>query len=92
MKLRSTTWFSWFVIEEYDNDRWSSMFRMTKASVFELSNQLRPLIQKQDTRFRLAIPVVRVACTLLKLAHATSMRLCSELFANWHLNRFEYSA
>ena len=55
---------------------------MTKASVFELSHQLRPLIEKQNTNYRLAIPVVvRVACTLLKLAHATNTRLCSELFA-----------
>ena len=82
VKPRSTTWFSRFVIEEYDDDRWSQMFRMTKASVFELSHQLRPFIEKQNTRYRLAIPVVvRVACTLLKLAHATNTRLCSELFA-----------
>jgi hypothetical protein len=55
---------------------------MTKASVFELSHQLRPFIQKQNTKYRLAIlVVVHVACTLLKLTHATNMRLCSELFA-----------
>ena len=82
VKPRSTTWFSRFVIEEYDDARWSSLFRMTKADVFELSNQLRSLIEKQNTKYRLAIPVVvRVACTLLKLAHATNTRLCSELFA-----------
>jgi hypothetical protein len=82
VKPRSTTWFSRFVIEEYDVDRWSSLFWMTKASVFELSHQLRPFIQKQNTKYRLSIPVVvRVVCTLLKLAHATNMRLCSELFA-----------
>ena len=70
------------MIEEYDDDRWSFTFRMTKAFVFELSNQLRPLIQKQITRYRLVIPVVvRVAYTLLKLAHGANMRLCSELFA-----------
>ena len=82
MKPRSTTWFSWFVIEEYDDDQWSSLFRMTKASVLELSHQLRPFIQKQNTKYRLAISiVVRVACKLLKLAHAINTRLCSELFA-----------
>jgi hypothetical protein len=82
VKPRSTTWFSRFVIEEYDDDRWSSLFRMTKASVFELSHQLWPFIQKQNTKYRLTIPVVvHVACTLLKLAHATNTRLCSELFA-----------
>ena len=82
VKPRSTTWFSRFVIEEYDDDRWSSLFRMTKASVFDLSHQLRPFIQKQNTKYRLAIPVVvRVACTLFKLAHATNTRSCSEMFA-----------
>ena len=82
VKPRSTTWFSRFVVEEYNDDRWSCLFRMTKASIFELSNRLRPLIQKQNTKYRLAIPVVvRVACTLLKLAHATNMRMCSEMFA-----------
>ena len=36
---------------------------------------------KIKSRYRLAIPiVVRVACMLLKLAHATTMRLSSELF------------
>ena len=34
VKPRSTTWFLRFVIEEYDDDRWSQMFRMTKASIF----------------------------------------------------------
>ena len=82
VKPRSTTWFSRFVIEEYDDDRWSSLFRMTKASVFDLSHQLRPFIQKQNTKYRLAIPVVvRVACKLFKSAHATNTRSCSELFA-----------
>jgi hypothetical protein len=34
VKPCSTTWFSRFVVEEYNDDRWSSLFRMTKASVF----------------------------------------------------------
>ena len=53
-----------------------------QTSIFELSDQLWPIIQKQKTRYRLAIPVVvRVACTLLKLARGAIMRLCFELFA-----------
>jgi chromosome condensin MukBEF MukE localization factor len=34
VKPRSTTWLSRFMIEEYDDERRSCMFRMTKASVF----------------------------------------------------------
>ena len=65
VRSRSTTRFSQFVIEEHDDDQWLSMFRITKASIFELSDQLWPLIQKQNTKYALAIPVVvRVACTL----------------------------
>ena len=82
VKPRSTTWFSRFVLEEYDDERWTSLFRMTKASVLHLSTQLRPHIHRQNTRYRHAIPViVRVACTLFKLAQGSSMILCSELFA-----------
>ena len=76
VKSRSTTWFSRFVIEDYNDEQWSSLFRMTKSSVFELSHQLQPLIEKQNTKYRLAIIViVRVACTLLNLAHATNTHM-----------------
>jgi hypothetical protein len=58
VKPRSTTWFSRFVLEEYDDERWTSLFRMTKASVLHLSTQLRSHIHRQNTRYRHAIPVI----------------------------------
>lgn len=82
VKPRSTTWFSRFLVDQYDNTRWVEMFRMTKPSVFALAGVLRPHVEKQDTKFRLAIPVlIRVACTLFKLTHAANFTVCSEMFA-----------
>ena len=82
VKPRSTTWFTKFLLEEYDDDRWINLFRMTKRSVFHLANILAPSISKKNTRYRLAVPVlVRVACTLFKLSHGASLLLCSEVFA-----------
>ena len=37
LKPRSNMWFSQFVLHEYDDDRWISLFRMTKASILTLS-------------------------------------------------------
>jgi hypothetical protein len=82
VKPRSTAWFTRFVIEQYDDGRWVQHFRMTKSAVFRLSEMLAPHIRRQNTRYRVAIPVVvRVACTLFKLAQGASLTICSELFA-----------
>lgn len=82
VKPRSTTWFSQFLLQEYDNRRWIEMFRFTKRFVFRLSAMLAPAIRKKDTKYRLAVPVaVCLACTLFKLSHGASFLICSELFA-----------
>ena len=85
VKPRSTTWFSRFFLEQHDNSRWLSMFRMTKDSVFSLAELLKPTLQKKNTKYRLAIPVlIRVACTLFKLTHGSNLTVCSEMFAVRH--------
>jgi len=67
VKPRSTTWFSRFLLEQYNDSRWMSMFRMTKAI---LDNLLAPIVEEKNTKYRLAIPIlIRVACTLFKLTH-----------------------
>jgi hypothetical protein len=82
VRPRSTTWFSRFLLEQYDDHRWIQMFRMSKRSIMALSDLLKPHVQRHDTRYRIAIPVlIRVACTLFKLAHAASLLICSEMFA-----------
>jgi hypothetical protein len=82
VKPRSTTWFSRFLLNQYGEERWIQMFRMTKPVVFALSDLLKPHIQKHDTKYRLAIPVlVHVAVILFKLTHGASLFVCSEMFA-----------
>lgn len=82
VKPRSTAWFSRFLLDQYDDDRWITMFRMTKPAVFHLAALLKPRVQKKDTKYRLSIPVlVRLACTLFKLTHGASLFICSEMFA-----------
>jgi hypothetical protein len=82
VKPRSTTWFSRFLLNQYGEERWIQMFRMTKPAVFALSDLLKPHIQKHDTKYRLAILVlVRVAVILFKLTHGASLFVCSEMFA-----------
>ena len=79
---RSTSWFSRFVLQEYDDNKWLENFRLTKAAVFSLKILLQPHIEKQNTHYRLAIPpTVRVACALFKLCQGAGLLLCSELFA-----------
>ena len=82
VRPRSTTWFSRFLLEPYDDHRWLQMFRMSKKSVMALADLLKPHVHRQDTRYRIAIPVlIRVACTLFKLAQGASLLICSEMFA-----------
>lgn len=79
---RSTTWFSRFVMYEFDDERWIKNFRMPKGVVLCFVAVLSPHVQKQDTRYRRVVPVVvRVCCTLYKLAQGASLIQCSESFA-----------
>jgi hypothetical protein len=82
VKPRSMAWFTRFVMDQFDDDRWVQHFRMTKGAVMTLSEMLAPHIRWQNTKYRLAIPViVRICCTLFKLAQGASLTICSELFA-----------
>ena len=82
VKPRSTAWFSKFLLNQYDDERWITMFRMTKPTVQNLAALLKPIVEKKDTKYRLAILVlVRVACTLFKLTHGASLFICSKMFA-----------
>jgi hypothetical protein len=66
VKPRSTTWFSDYLIQVYNDDRWVQIFRMDKSAVADLCYHLRPSIAKQDTKYKLAILVeIRVCATLL---------------------------
>jgi hypothetical protein len=65
VKPHSTTWSSQFLLNQYGEDRWIQIFRMTKPTVFAHSDLLKPHVQKHDTKYRLAIlMLVRVAAAL----------------------------
>jgi hypothetical protein len=69
IKPRSTTWFTRFLMEQYDDEHWVETFRMSKAAILNLTDLLQPCIAKRDMRNCLAVPVVvRVAVILFKLA------------------------
>jgi hypothetical protein len=82
VKPRSLAWFSQFLLHEYDDARWVQCFRMSKSVVFRLASLLRPQCERQNTKYRKAIPVpVRVACALFKLTQGVSLLIYSEFFA-----------
>jgi hypothetical protein len=82
VKPRSTTWFSIFLLIEYDNDCWLENFHMTKGTLFDIANQLRLLIQKHDMKYKLDIPMeLCVAYAIKKLSQGVNLLVCSELFA-----------
>jgi hypothetical protein len=55
---------------------------MDKGSVADMCYRLRAVVQKQNTKYRLAVPVeVRVCCCLYKLAQGANFLACSEKFA-----------
>lgn len=54
---------------------------MTKLAVMSLAELLKARVSRKDTKYRLAILVlVWVACTLFKLTHRATLRICSEMF------------
>ena len=82
VKPRSTTWFSQFLLGKYDDDWWIHLFHMMKLATFALVELLKPTVDRQNKKYRLAIPkVVRVACILFKLTHGASLFVCSKMFA-----------
>jgi hypothetical protein len=78
IRPRSTIWFSQFVVSEFEDGCWVQCFRMTKRAVFSLAEMLCLQIQRCDTRYRLAIPMlIRICYTLFKLAQGCSIFICS---------------
>lgn len=67
-------------------ERWRlTNLRMSRSTFLYLCSQVRPLLQKQDTSLRAAIPVEdRVAVTLWRLANNADYRSVAELFGLGH--------
>jgi hypothetical protein len=73
VKPKSTTWFSKFFVMEFDEERWVENFCITKHNLFNIANHLRPLIIKQDKKYRKDIPIeIQVCCAIYKLTHGSN--------------------
>ena len=80
-KERSSAWYDNIVSGTFTNNDWIENFRMTKETFLYICNELRPHIEKRDTKMRKAIPVEkRVAITLWRLATNADYRTIGHLF------------
>ncbi|KAM4625587.1 uncharacterized protein ACJ7VT_003955 [Polymixia lowei] len=78
---RSTDWWERVVMTEFQPSDWLDKFRMSQETFFFLCDKLRPRLARQDTSFRLALPVEkRVAVALWRLASNIEYRTISSLF------------
>ncbi|XP_029972875.1 protein ANTAGONIST OF LIKE HETEROCHROMATIN PROTEIN 1 [Salarias fasciatus] len=78
---RSTDWWERVVMTEFQPSDWLDKFRMSRDTFFYLCDKLRPRLARQDTSFRLALPVEkRVAVALWRLASNVEYRTISSLF------------
>lgn len=77
----STDWWERVVMTEFQPSDWLDKFRMSRETFFYLCETLRPRLARQDTSFRLALPVEkRVAVALWRLASNIEYRTISALF------------
>ncbi|KAL3689513.1 hypothetical protein R1sor_015822 [Riccia sorocarpa] len=73
VKERNLMWFDYYLWQAFDEERWIRTLRMPKQLFQWVCTRLGPSIQKQDTRFRNAVPVeVRVGVTLFRLCTGSS--------------------
>ncbi|XP_034986033.2 uncharacterized protein LOC118092265 isoform X2 [Zootoca vivipara] len=80
-KTQKTDWWDNLVAGPAEDGEWVRYFRMSREAVLELVERLRPVLQREDTNMRAAIPVdKRVALTLWKLATSESYRSVAHQF------------
>ncbi|XP_066484644.1 uncharacterized protein [Tiliqua scincoides] len=80
-KTQKTDWWDNLLAGQLDDGEWVRYFRMSREAVLELVEKLRPVLQREDTNMRAAIPVdKRVALTLWKLATSDSYRSVANQF------------
>lgn len=54
---------------------------MSKDTFLDKCNQVKPLISKQDTKYRKAILIeIQISCVIYKLTQGANILTCSELF------------
>ncbi|XP_033977923.1 putative nuclease HARBI1 [Trematomus bernacchii] len=78
---RTSSWWDNFVNGVVVDDEWRENFRMSKASVVALTEELRPYIEKKTTNMRAPIdPLKRVAAVLYYLSDEGRLRKTANAF------------
>ncbi len=62
VKPRSTTWFSRFLLIEFEEDRWLKICHMNKVMLFNIAIDLKPVFQIQNTKYHQSIFVEILVC------------------------------
>ncbi|KAJ7332350.1 hypothetical protein JRQ81_014530 [Phrynocephalus forsythii] len=74
-------WFHDAVLQYWDDRQWIENFRMTRQTLFEITDVLRPYLMRRDTVMRSAIPVEeRVAIGVYFLASRSCYRTIAHIF------------
>ncbi|KAJ7332195.1 hypothetical protein JRQ81_014375 [Phrynocephalus forsythii] len=76
-----SSWFHDTVLQYWDDQQWIENFRMTRQTLFEISELLRPFLMRKDTVMRSAVPVEeRVAIGVYFLASRSCYRTIALVF------------
>lgn len=89
MRQRPKVWFYPRISDWWENaaatftdDQWLQRFRVSRETFSYLCTTLKPQLKRQDTTYRLCIPLQkRVALTLYKLANHCDYKTVADLFA-----------
>ncbi|XP_067302878.1 uncharacterized protein [Pseudorasbora parva] len=77
---RSSEWWD-VIVPGFTNTQWLENFRMSEETFAYLCNKVRPAMERQDTNFRVCVPLKkRVAIALWKLATGSEYRSVGHLF------------
>ncbi|KAJ7303168.1 hypothetical protein JRQ81_012101 [Phrynocephalus forsythii] len=75
-------WFHNVVLKLWDERLWLENFRMSRQTLFEIADELRPYLLRQDTVMRSAIPVEeRIAIGVYYLSHKSCYRKLADIFS-----------
>ena len=78
---RSSHWWEDVVCGSFSSEQWLENFRMSRTTFHYLCDELRSMIEKEDTRLRKAVPTdKRVALTLWFFATGADYRTIAHLF------------
>ena len=79
---RSDQWWNYIVLQTYSPSDWIGNFRMSQQTFNYICQQLTPVIKRQNTRMRKAIPVQkRVGIIIWCLATSVEYRTFGHLLA-----------